>query len=67
MTDYDNDLDEMEVTCDDCHTKKTYQGTFQECIDQMKDDDWHFRKERAGWEHVCDSCWDDMLIDQGRF
>ena len=57
---YDNNMGNMEVTCNLCDDTADIQGTYQECIDELKKDGWEFNKENDEWEHTCPDCWENL-------
>ena len=59
MLDYNNFDEEMLITCDgdDCAEVLEFNGTFTECIEQMKEEGWHSFKDVGEWEHYCPTCW----------
>ena len=40
--DYDNQMGSMDITCNDCNESTELQGTFQECVAELKEDGWDF-------------------------
>lgn len=54
---YDNDLEEMTLTCDSCGYSETFDGSWGHCIEQAKMAGWKIRKLKSGdWEHFCNTC-----------
>lgn len=56
MLEYDNRSETAVVTCDGCPYTEDFEGTFQEVIDEMKDQGWKITKTEDTWEHYCEDC-----------
>lgn len=65
MIEYDDDSSTMDIYCDGRDGEKcpedelaTYYGTWQECIDQAKEDGWVVFKDEdtQEWVHRCPAC-----------
>lgn len=58
---YDNDNLTMYVYCDgrDCPEHLELNGEYLECIQEVKDEEWHITKneDTEEWEHWCPRCW----------
>lgn len=53
MIEYNNDLEEMCIDCDNCGNYINLDGPWQDCIDQAKDEGWRIVKNGDVWEHFC--------------
>lgn len=56
MIAYDNDIEEMTITCDSCGSEETYHGTWSECIAAAKADDWRIFQSGDEWHHFDSLC-----------
>ena len=56
MVEYDNDFDQMELTCDGCGDSESFDGSWQECIDEAKENGWRIFKSGGDWHHYCSLC-----------
>lgn len=49
----------MSMTCDYCESTAVYEGSWQECIEDAKKEEWIVRKILEVWMHFCGvSCFD---------
>lgn len=57
-THYDNRNEAMTVTCDDCGKEDVFYGSFQNCVDDMKEEEWKISRDDASgdWFHYCEDC-----------
>ena len=46
----------LEVECDDCGLTDEYEGDFNDCIDDLKADNWIIKRENGSFTHCCGDC-----------
>jgi hypothetical protein len=59
MIEPDNDLGTYTIICDmpACGTENTYNAdSWQDFIDQAKEDGWKIKRNGDEWEHFCPDC-----------
>ena len=58
MFTYDNRMLFGTFSCDECGHTDEYGGTFKECVDQAKEDNWGFEfdEDLKEWYHACPTC-----------
>jgi hypothetical protein len=52
--DYQKKDETMDMECDTCGTNEVFDGDFDECIAEAKDEGWIVRKDGDEWVHYCD-------------
>lgn len=52
--DYNNVLGEMDMECDECSTAESFDGEWQECLEQAKENGWSIEMVRGEWDHYCE-------------
>jgi Fe2+ or Zn2+ uptake regulation protein len=55
-TTYHNKDNYMEVECDGCNETIEFEGDFEDCIEQIKEEGWWIRNEKGNWTHYCEDC-----------
>jgi len=60
MIDYDNEFYSMDMECDECGNNDTFDGPWQECIEEAKENEWIifdrwiiFEDDDGDWVHYC--------------
>lgn len=49
------------ASCDHCsHTDELSADSFQEAVDEIKEDGWLITKPSGQWDHMCPSCREDQ-------
>jgi len=54
--DYQFDESTFSVECDDCGENEEVEGTFQDCLDFMKNNGWRTKKDGNDWLNYCPEC-----------
>lgn len=66
MFEHNYNFENGEVVCDFCEAENSYDGSFQECIDQIKEDGWLIRKIEDEWVHFCSKeCYENYKDQYG--
>lgn len=44
------------ISCDQCGQELDFNGTFQQMVSHVKDNDWSIKKIDGEWTHTCPDC-----------
>lgn len=64
IIEYDNDSEFMEVECNECNETGEFDGSFIDCIDDMKLEGWDIKQVDGEWEHICPDCKNPKKMDE---